>query len=135
MKLQSTLTLRPDFLYLAPLLNIVLLLLIFFLLNSNLVVRSGIRVELPVSQSSLKPVQRAHIVTITAGETPSIWLNDKAVFSGDLAVALQALKNETRFVVVNADQAVPHGIVQRVQNAVLAAGCELAMGTQVGPPE
>lgn len=135
MKLQSTLTLRPDFLYLAPLLNIVLLLLIFFLLNSNLVVRSGIRVELPVSQSSLGPVERAHIVTITAGDSPSVWLNDRQVFTGDLAAALEAVKKETRFVVVNADEAVPHGIVQRVQNAVLAAGCELAMGTQVGPAE
>ena len=132
MKLESNLTLRPDFLYLAPLLNIVLLLLIFFLLNSNLVVRSGIRVELPISQSSLKPVERAHIVTITAGDSPSVWLNDKTIFTGDLAAALEAVKNETRFVVVNADQAVPHGIVQRVQNAVLSAGCELAMGTQAG---
>jgi biopolymer transport protein ExbD len=135
MKLQSTLTLRPDFLYLAPLLNIVLLLLIFFLLNSNLVVRSGIRVEPPVSQSSLKAIERAHIITITAGDTPSVWLNDKPVFTGDLAAALEAVKSSSRFVVVNADRAVPHGMVQRVQNAVLAAGCELAMGTQVGPAE
>ena len=133
MKLQSTFTLRPDFLYLAPLLNIVLLLLIFFLLNSTLVVRSGIRVQLPVSQSSLKLVERAHIITIQAGDTPSVWLNDKPIFTGDLAAALEAVKSETRNVVVNADQAVPHGIVQRVQNAVLAAGCDLAMGTQVGP--
>lgn len=133
MKLQSTLTLRPDFLYLAPLLNIVLLLLIFFLLNSNLVVRSGIRVQLPVSQSSLKLVERAHIITIQAGDSPSVWLNDKPIFTGDLAAALEAVKSETRNVVVNADQAVPHGMVQRVQNAVLAAGCDLAMGTQVGP--
>ena len=133
MKLQSTLTLRPDFLYLAPLLNIVLLLLIFFLLNSTLVVRSGIRVHLPVSQSSLKLVERAHIITIQAGDTPSVWLNDKPIFTGDLAAALETVKSETRNVVVNADQAVPHGMVQRVQNAVLAAGCDLAMGTQVGP--
>ena len=133
MKLQSTLTLRPDFLYLAPLLNIVLLLLIFFLLNSNLVVRSGIRVELPVSSSSLKPVERAHIVTITAGETPSVWLDDKPVFTGDLTAALEAVKAETRYVVVNADQSVPNGMFQRVLNAVLAAGCEVAIGTQVAP--
>ena len=133
MKLQSTLTLRPDFLYLAPLLNIVLLLLIFFLLNSTLVVRSGIRVQLPVSQSSLKLVERAHIITIQAGDSPSVWLNDKPIFTGDLAAALEKVKSETRNVVVNADQAVPHGMVQRVQNAVLAAGCDLAMGTQVGP--
>ena len=119
--------------YLAPLLNIVLLLLIFFLLNSNLVVRSGIRVELPVSASSLKLVERAHVVTLTAGEHPAIWLNDREVYSGDLAAALEAIKAESRDVVVNADQAVPHGLVQRVQNAVLAAGCDLAMGTQLEP--
>ena len=135
MKLQSTLTIRPDFLYLAPLLNIVLLLLIFFLLNSSLVVRSGIRVEVPVSQSSLKPVERAHIITITAGDNPIVWLNDKPVFTGDLAGALGTLKSTSHYVVVNADKDVPHGMVQRVQNAVLAAGCELAMGTQVGPVE
>ena len=133
MKLHSTLTLRPDFLYVAPLLNGVMLLLIFFLLNSNLVVRSGIRVELPISQSSLKPVERAHVITLTAGEHPSIWLNDRVVFSGDLAAALEAVKSESRYVVVNADQAVPYGLVQRVQNVVLAAGCDLAMGTQLGP--
>ena len=72
-------------------------------------------------------------ITITAGATPSVWLDDKPVFTGDLAAALEAVKSETRYVVVNADQAVPHGMVQRVQNAVLAAGCELAMGTQIAP--
>ena len=133
MKLESNLTLRPDFLYLAPLLNIVLLLLIFFLLTSNLVVRSGIRVELPVSQSSLKPVERAHIITITAGTPPMVYLDEKEIFTGDLAAALEAVKAQTRYVVVNADQSVPHGMVQRVQNAVLAAGCELAMGTRFEP--
>lgn len=130
MKLQSTLTLRPDLLYLAPLLNIVLLLLIFFLLNSNLLMRSGIRVELPVSGSSLKPVERAHIITIPAGDTPSVWLNDQQVFTGDLTAALESMKKETRYVIVNADEAVPSGLVQRVVNAVLAANCEVAIGTR-----
>lgn len=133
MKLQSNLTVRPDFLYLTPLLNIVLLLLIFFLLSSNLVVRSGIRVELPVSLSSLKPVERAHIITITAGDTPSVWLNDKRIFPGDLAAAIEAVKSETRYFIVNADEAVLYGFVQQVQNTVLTAGCELAMGTRAAP--
>jgi biopolymer transport protein ExbD len=35
MKLHSTIRIRPDFLYLAPLLNVVLLLMVFFLLNSQ----------------------------------------------------------------------------------------------------
>ena len=131
MKLHSTLTLRPDFLYLAPLLNVVLLLLFYFLLSSSMVVRSGIRVELPVSGSSLQPMERAHVITVQAGPVPAVWLNEKEVFTGDLQAALEAVKGETRYVVVNADVAVSHGLVMRVQAAVLAAGCELALGTQM----
>lgn len=127
MKLHSQLTLRPDFLYLAPLLNVVLLLLIFFLLNSNLVVRSGYRVQLPPGNSSLKPLERAHLVTITGGEIPRVLLNGNEVQTGDLQAALTALKDESREVLLNADLAAPNGLVNKVQNAVFAAGCGLSI--------
>jgi len=133
MKLESNLTLRPDFLYLAPLLNVVMLLLIFFLLNSNFVVRSGIRVDLPVSASSLKPMERAHDITITAGDPPQVFLGDKEIGVGDLKTALEALRNESRYVIINADKSASVGLLQDVQNAALAAGCELAIATKVAP--
>lgn len=133
MKLESNLTMRPDFLYLAPLLNVVMLLLIFFLLNSNFVVRSGIRVDLPVSASSLKPVDRAHAITITAGDVPEVWLEERRVGPGDLKSLLEAVLGESRYVIISADKAAPFGLVQEVQNAAFAAGCEVAMATKVSP--
>lgn len=133
MKLESNLTLRPDFLYLAPLLNVVMLLLIFFLLNSNFVVRSGMRVELPVSASSLKPMERAHSITITAGDPPQVFLGEKETGVTDLKAALEAGRNESRYVIINADRSASVGLLQEVQNAALAAGCEVAIGTAVAP--
>jgi biopolymer transport protein ExbD len=131
MKLESSLRIRPDFLYLAPLLNIVLLLMVFFLLNSTLVVKSGYRVDLPVSGSSLQPVERAHIVTITAESPPRILLNGEELATGDLKDRLAAMKADSRYVIVNADSAAAHGLWQRVINAVAAAGCEPVTGTRI----
>jgi len=119
MKLESTLKVRPDFLYLAPLLNVVGLLLLFFLLTSNLVVRSGVRVNLPVGNSSYKSVERNHVVTVTAGEAPAVYLNHELVALGDLQGKLEAVRKEARFVVINADALAPVGLVDRVTEAVL----------------
>ncbi|MES2707238.1 MAG: biopolymer transporter ExbD [Verrucomicrobiota bacterium] len=133
MKLHSNLTLRPDFLYLAPLLNVVMLLLIFFLLNSNFVVRSGIRVDVPVSASSLKPMERAHSITITAGDPPQVFLGERELPVSDLKTALEALQNESRHVIISADKTTSVGLLQDVQNAAIAAGCEIAIATKIAP--
>lgn len=111
MKLESTIRVRPDFLYLAPLLNVVLLLMVFFLLNSNLVVRSGIRVDLPPSGSSVKVSEHAHIVTITGDNESRVLLNDEEVSVGDLAAKLEGMKKVSRDVVMNADSHAPVGLL------------------------
>jgi biopolymer transport protein ExbD len=126
-KLQSTIKIRPDFLYLAPLLNVVMLLMVFFMLNSNFVVRSGERVELPVSTSSLpRGWGAAHAVTITAGEVPRVFLNAEEIPPGELTARLLSLKEEdtNRKVLISADSRTPHGVLMRVQQAIFDAGCE-----------
>jgi biopolymer transport protein ExbD len=125
-KLESTIKIRPDFLYLAPLINVVMLLLVFFMLNSSFVVRSGERVDLPVTTSSLRPAGRGleHAVTIMPGAEPRILLNSEEVSPGDLTERLLLLKNESREVVISADSHAPVGVLQRVIEAIRAAGCD-----------
>jgi biopolymer transport protein ExbD len=130
MKLESSIRVRPDFLYLAPLLNVVLLLMVFFLLNSNLVVRSGMRVDLPVSGSSVKVSEHAHIVTITSEAQPRVLLNNEEVAVGDLAAKLAELKKESRDVIINADSHAPFGLWVRVCNQVVSAGCYPKVGAR-----
>ena len=130
MKLQSTIRVRPDFLYLAPLLNVVLLLMVFFLISSSLVVRSGYRVDLPVSGSRLKLLERAHIITITAESPPRVFLNSQEVAIGDIAAKLAPMKNESRDVIVNADSLAANGLLLRVVNEIVAAGCYAQVATR-----
>ncbi len=130
MKLESTIRLRPDFLYIAPLLNVVMLLMVYFMLNSSLIVRSGVRVDLPVSGSSLKFFERAHVVTITGEDMPRVLLNNEEIAIGDLAGKLSELKKESRYVLINEDSNASHGLWQRVVNQIHEAGCDPVSGTR-----
>lgn len=133
MKLTSNLKLRPDFLYLAPLLNVVMLLMIFFLVNSSLVVQGGTRVELPVSASTLRPLEHAHVLTVTAGVEPEMYFNKEKIFLADLATKLQAGKETSRHVIINADALVSHGRVTQLQDIIWAAGCQPAVAASLAP--
>ena len=130
MKLESTIRVRPDFLYLAPLLNVVLLLMVFFLLNSNLVVRSGIRVDLPVSNSRVNVSEHAHVITIAGDAEPRVFLNNQEIAVGDLATLLPPRKKESHDVIVNFDSHAPAGVVVRVFDQIEAAGCYPFIGTR-----
>ena len=130
MKLESTIRVRPDLLYIAPLLNVVLLLMVFFLLNSNLVVRSGIRVDLPVSNSRANINEHASVITITGDNPPRLLLNNRETAAGDLVAQLTAHKKESRDVVINFDSHAPAGIVVRVINQIKEAGCYPFIGTR-----
>jgi biopolymer transport protein ExbD len=132
-KLKSTIKIRPDFLYLAPLLNVVMLLMVFFMLNSNFVVRSGERVEQPVSTSSLpRGWGQAHVVTITSGPEPRVFLNAAETPPGELAARLESLKAESRKVLISADSMAPHGLLMRVKQAIFDAGCEAGIAADSG---
>jgi biopolymer transport protein ExbD len=160
MKLQSTLKLRPDFLFVAPLLNVVLLLLIFFLVTSSLVVQGGSRVELPVSSSTLRPMERAHVLTVTAqrilppklatpvtvedasGTEPAapeedlgsvMYFNKEKVTLAELPAKLKASLSISPHVIINADVLVSHGRVVELQDIIWAAGCQPAIATSLAP--
>lgn len=131
MKLTSTLKLRPDFLYLAPLLNVVILLLIFFLVNSSLVVQGGSRIELPLSPSSLRAMERAHVVAIPAGDEAEIYFNRKKTTLAELPNLLKKERAKCRQVIVSADALVSHGRVMDIQNMIWAAGCQPAVASRL----
>ena len=67
-------------------------------------------------------------------EDSQVFLEEREVAPGDLAASLEERKNESRYVLIHADKAAPIGLLQTVQNAALAAGCEVAMATRVEEP-
>lgn len=131
MKLESTLPNRAAFLYSAPVVDVVLLLLIFFLLGSNFILKSGISVEVPFSESSLPPIERSHIITLAPGENLRIYFNEDRVTLDELSEKLEknATTDKVHQVIIRADQSAAFGSVIEISNIVLRHGYDLVYAT------
>ena len=129
MKLESTLPERSATLYTVPLLDSVLLLLVFFLLGSNFILKSGVAVELPFSDSSLPVAETSHIVTISAGDPLQVYFNEKRVEIEDLDSSLEDAVDKSRNVIILADRRADFGRVMGISHLALKHGYEVAFAT------
>ena len=132
MKLESTLRSGRGFLHFASLLDILFLVLLFFLLSSNAVVRSGIAVSVPQSRSALEAAASADIITLSGGNPSQIFFNDRLVTTGELENELAegpGARGKGQ-VVLRADQAAPYGQVIKISNIVVGNGYSLILATR-----
>ncbi len=133
MKLVSHLPKQSFWLYLGPVLNVLTILLVFFLLGSTFVIQSGVRVALPESSSRLAGFDRAHVVTVTTAGDPMFYLDGKPETTDSLKENLGKLKRDSRRIIVHADAMAPFGRVLQASNISLALGFEVAYATQPPP--
>jgi biopolymer transport protein ExbD len=122
MKLESTLHTKPGMGYIAPLLDVVMLLLIFFLLSSQFIQRSGFAVDLPFSRSTLESLADADVITIPSGTVELVLLNDSRVAVAELGKKLLDRAILDRQIVIRADKATAHGRVVNIINIARDAG-------------
>jgi biopolymer transport protein ExbD len=130
-KLESTLSDRSGMLYTAPLMDVILLLIIFFLFGSNLVLKSGVEVKLPASSSSLPSAEDAHIITLIPNETGEFYFNDERVSLTSLQGKLGDAVKRSNQVVILGDEAVSYGVVMGIARLVLDAGFEVSFATKM----
>ncbi len=130
MKLQSHLPKQASWLYLGPVLNVLLVLLMFFLLGSSFVIQSGVAVKLPESASRLTGFDRAQVITVAAGSNNPLYFNGNPITLEQLRIELVNAKRESRRVIIHADEMTPFGRVQQISNVALSLGCEVAYATQ-----
>lgn len=130
MKLESSLRRRSGFLHVAPVLDVVFLLLVFFLLGSGFALQSGIAVDAPASASVLRPLGRAHVITVSAGDPAKIVFNDQPVDLDGLGAALERERQRTNTVIIRADRLAAYGLVVEVSNLAQAVGYAVALATQ-----
>jgi biopolymer transport protein ExbD len=117
-----------------PLIDVVLMLVIFFMLTTTFVLSPGIEVDLPRGHTSQEPRERDAIITMT--REGAIYFQDAQVSLETLRAVLQRARNrqpELR-VVIKADTLVPHGQVVSVMDIAKYLGIDrLAVAT--APPE
>ncbi len=134
MKLSRTSSISFGWLYVVPLLDVVFLLIFFFLLSSNFVLQPGISVSVPFSHFALGPQPNQEIISITGGPSPAIYLRDQKVTLAQLGPALDATKREGRSIVIKADRLASYDLVISVTNAALERGiASVALATTPQP--
>lgn len=114
-----------------PLIDVVFLLLIFFMVTTTFASRSGIGVKLPEAKAQEQPAD--HVVELTLTAEGELFLDKGKVPTGQLDEALTALAqaHAGEVVVIRADAAVPHGQVVKAMDAARTAGFhKLAIATR-----
>lgn len=109
----------------APLIDIVFLLLIFFMVTSHFDVASGVRIRLPkVAQKIFE--QKNNRITLVIAKSGQIYLEGKKIQGKALEKRLRELVNERDLVhlVLQADKDVPHGVVVRTMDLAKTAGVQ-----------
>ena len=105
-----------------PMMDIVFIMLIFFIVTTSFVKEAGIQVERPLAAHG-QPTDNANIF-IAVSATDEVWLDKRRVDVERVAANLERLLAEqaTDTVVIQADRNARHGTVVRVMDQIKAVG-------------
>jgi biopolymer transport protein ExbD len=123
---------RKVLINITPLIDVLFLLLIFFMVSSTFLEQPGIKLELPQAQSAVVVEQEDYILFVD--KESNMFLNDKAVRMQDLEAKIkEALpKMKDMALVLKADQEVSHGFVVKVMDIAKRSGVKkLIIGTKL----
>lgn len=137
MKLAGTLPERPGFLHVSPVLDLFLLVVLFFMVGPSLVLQSGVTVDLPPSRFQMERYDDTLVVTLGAGQVEGkIHLGRVSVSFQELEAILDAKRADgsaaKAMVLLQTSTGTPVRDERRVAEMILAKGYRLAL---VGQPE
>ena len=131
MKLESTLRDRSGLLHLAPMLDTVMLLLIFVLIGGSFVLHSGVEVDVPISSSVFLPQPGAAVITVSPdmGEGSQVMFNGNIVSLAELDLELENNRAESRQVIIRGDNQATWGVCINIMSIAKKYGYEVAIST------
>ncbi len=104
--------------------DIVMLLLIFFLLTSQFVVTTGVKVKLPGAKNNEQSAPSKLVVSITSNDKVYFGRKEIGVDGLALAIAEKNMKGTNANLIIRADKAVKIETVIKVIDAAKGAGIE-----------
>lgn len=114
------------------LIDVLFILLIFFMVTSTFLEQPGIKLELPKAQSA--QVEQIENLIIYVDQQRQVFLNDKPVAIDRLEKLLKETiaENDQPTLVLRADKAVPHGLVVTIMDLAKRCGVKrLVIGTDI----
>jgi len=108
----------------APLVDIVFLLLVFFMLTANFIMQPGIKITLPVAKTAQPQAKEKVIVFI--GQDNKIFLDDRQISIDELKDVLEErLKSsQDKTVILRADEKIDLGLAVKVMDIAKQAEAE-----------
>ena len=118
---------------LVPIVNVVLLLISFFLMSWSFVLPSGVGVRLGVDNFLIANQQGHHVITLKsiAKDNVAILFNEKIVDFEKLREHLKTAAEKTPGdrITINADDSVPNGLVQQALSLAMEYKFQVTMPT------
>ena len=119
----------------APLIDIVFLLLIFFMLTSHFEIISGIDISLP-DISERGPDRSASTIVLSLDKTGNCYLQTERITLEDLHLKLKEMSKERKInLMLQADKDVRHGLVVRIMDLAKNAGVTSIVIAALWEPE
>ena len=108
----------------APLIDVVFLLLIFFMLSSHFVTQPGIKITLPSAVTARLHPEEDIIISIT--EDNNLYLNERLVTLENLSeqLEIEIIKTEKKTVIIKADEKIDLGLAVKVMDIAREADAE-----------
>jgi biopolymer transport protein ExbD len=113
---------KKAILNITPLIDVLFILIIFFVVSSTFLEQPGIKLELPKAQTGES--QRVEKLVLYVSTDEKLFLNNTQIDIDALAERLQKLMPESsdRSLIINADKGVPHGFVVQVMDIARGNG-------------
>ena len=125
---------------LTPLIDVVFLLLIFFMVSTTFIRETQLELELPEASGELQQPEEQSIV-ITIAEDGTYAVNDQALVNSQLATLMRALRQQigegdaSRQLIITADANATHQAVVRAMDAAGQLGLTRLSITTQSPEE
>ena len=112
------------YLNIAPLIDVVFLLLIFFMLSSHFVTQPGIKITLPTAVTAKLHAEEDIVVYITKGN--KLYLNEKQIALDSLLhkLRIEVEEADKKTVIIKADEKIDLGLAVKVMDIARQAEAE-----------
>ncbi len=123
---------RKVLINITSLIDVLFLLLIFFMVSSTFLEQPGIKLELPSAQSATIVEQKEYILYVD--KDGNMFLNKDQVTTANLEERVKKVLSSMKdnALVLKADQDVTHGTVVRIMDIIKSAGVKkLVIGTKL----
>ena len=127
MKLERTVSFRPELFHVLPVVNVLFLAVLLFALSSRFTLQPGLKLNLPTSAFTLAPQQNPLVITITAAPLPTVYLREEKVTPEELDALLRDRQLAGRPIVLRADRETPYERIAEVSQIALKRGFAVAL--------